>query len=141
MTPAERREPKLLNGSRRARIAAGSGTAVSDVNSLVERFGEAQKMMKSLRGGGMPGMPGMPGVPGMPGMGGGGKKSKGKAQQQRKGGKAGKGGRSGNPAKRALEAQAASQRVAAAQEQALGALSDPADLPPELRDLLGPGTR
>ncbi len=57
MTPAERANPKLLDGSRRARIARGSGTQVSDVNSLVNRFFEARKMMQSLAGG-MPGMPG-----------------------------------------------------------------------------------
>jgi len=100
MTPAERVDPKILNGSRRARIAKGSGTQVSDVNSLIERFGEAQKMMKQMgKGGGMPGMPGMPGAPGMPG--GGGKKSKGKMP---KSGKSAKGKRrSGNPAKRAAQ--------------------------------------
>lgn len=57
MTPAERTNPKLLDGSRRARIAKGSGTQVSDVNSLVNRFFEARKMMQSLAGA-MPGMPG-----------------------------------------------------------------------------------
>ena len=60
MTPAERTNPRILNGSRRARIAKGSGVTVSDVSGLVERFGEAQKMMKQF-GGGMPGMPGMGG--------------------------------------------------------------------------------
>ena len=56
MTPAERQDPKILNGSRRTRIANGSGTQVSDVNSLIDRFGEAQKMMKQMgKGGGMPG--------------------------------------------------------------------------------------
>ncbi len=59
MTPAERTNPKMLDGSRRARIAKGSGTQVSDVNSLVNRFFEARKMMQSLAGGGMPGMPGV----------------------------------------------------------------------------------
>ena len=63
MTPAERANPKLLDGSRRARIAKGSGVGVGEVNQLLERFGEAQKMMKQLaRGGGLPGMPGMPGM-------------------------------------------------------------------------------
>jgi signal recognition particle subunit SRP54 len=56
MTPTERRDPKILNGSRRLRIARGSGTTVNDVNQLVERFGEARKMMKQMAG--MPGMPG-----------------------------------------------------------------------------------
>jgi len=54
MTPLERRDPKVLNGSRRARIALGSGRAVSEINSLVERFSQAQKMMKQIRGGNMP---------------------------------------------------------------------------------------
>ena len=99
MTPQERQNPKILNASRRARIARGSGTQVSDVNGLVDRFGEAQKMMRQMKGG--RGMPGMAGVPGMPGFGsGGGKKAKGRS------GKAPakpKKGRSGNPAKRAAQ--------------------------------------
>lgn len=61
MTPEERATPELLNGSRRARIALGSGTQVSDVNGLVKRFMETRKMMKQMGQGGMPGMPGMPG--------------------------------------------------------------------------------
>jgi signal recognition particle subunit SRP54 len=56
MTPAERQDPKILNGSRRLRIARGSGVTVNDVNQLVIRFGEARKVMKQM--GGMPGMPG-----------------------------------------------------------------------------------
>lgn len=48
MTPGERHAPDILNGSRRARIAKGSGTEVSDVNSLVKRFLDARKMMKQL---------------------------------------------------------------------------------------------
>lgn len=48
MTPAERQEPKILNGSRRSRIARGSGSSVSEVNGLIERFGQAQKMMKQM---------------------------------------------------------------------------------------------
>ena len=63
MTPAERRNPKILNGSRRARIAKGSGTTVGEVNNLVIRFLEGQKMMRQMLGGG--GIPGMPGIPGM----------------------------------------------------------------------------
>ncbi len=98
MTPAERDDLKLLNGSRRSRIAKGSGTQVSDVNGLVERFGQAQKMMRQMRGGGgMPGLPGMPGMPGMGGVGPGKRGKKGKQAPQRKG------SRSGNPAKRAAE--------------------------------------
>src|SRR5262249_32256099 len=56
MTPAERRNPKILNGSRRARIANGSGTTVGEVNNLVVRFAEGQKMMRQMMGGG--GIPG-----------------------------------------------------------------------------------
>jgi signal recognition particle subunit SRP54 len=56
MTPAERGTPKIINGSRRVRIANGSGTTVTDVNQLLERFTEAQKMMKQM--GGMMGLPG-----------------------------------------------------------------------------------
>ena len=63
MTPIEREDPKIINGSRRLRIAKGSGVQVSDVNSLVDRFFEARKMMSKMTGG-MPGMPGMPGMGG-----------------------------------------------------------------------------
>jgi signal recognition particle subunit SRP54 len=57
MTPAEREDPKMINGSRRVRIAKGSGVTVTDVNSLVDRFFEARKMMKQMAGGaGLPGM-------------------------------------------------------------------------------------
>ncbi|HEX2904734.1 MAG TPA: signal recognition particle protein [Jatrophihabitans sp.] len=58
MTPAERAEPKLINGSRRLRIANGSGVAVSEVNNLVDRFFEARKMMSKMAGMGMPGLGG-----------------------------------------------------------------------------------
>jgi signal recognition particle subunit SRP54 len=98
MTPGERDNPKIINGSRRARIARGSGTAVSDVNQLVERFFVARDMMSQAARGGMGGLPGMPGMPG-----GFGKKSKGR---QAKKGKQ-RAGRSGNPAKRAAELAAA----------------------------------
>jgi signal recognition particle subunit SRP54 len=63
MTPAERRNPKILNGSRRSRIANGSGVTVGEVNNLVVRFLEGQKMMRQMMGGG--GIPGMPAIPGM----------------------------------------------------------------------------
>jgi len=56
MTPGERTNPKIINGSRRARIARGSGTEVMDVNQLLNRFAEAQKMMRQM--GGMMGLPG-----------------------------------------------------------------------------------
>jgi signal recognition particle subunit SRP54 len=49
MTPAERRNPKLLDGSRRKRIANGSGTSVQEVNQLMKQFGEMNKMMKKLK--------------------------------------------------------------------------------------------
>ncbi len=51
MTMAERTRPKLINGSRRRRIARGSGTSVQDVNRLLQQFGQAQKMMKQMRSG------------------------------------------------------------------------------------------
>lgn len=56
MTPQERREPKILNGSRRVRIAKGSGRTVTEVNNLVDRFDAAVKMMKQMKngGGGLP---------------------------------------------------------------------------------------
>ncbi|MCS4489073.1 signal recognition particle protein [Corynebacterium sp. ES2794-CONJ1] len=56
MTPAERENPKILNASRRKRIARGSGVSVSDVNQLIDRFFEAKKMMGKMAGSmGMPG--------------------------------------------------------------------------------------
>jgi signal recognition particle subunit SRP54 len=63
MTPEERRNPKAINGSRKRRIAAGSGTTPQDVNSVLKKFNEAQKMMKTLAGGKSP-IPGLslPGV-------------------------------------------------------------------------------
>ena len=56
MTRAERQDPQILNGSRRRRIARGSGTSLQDVNRLVKQFGEMQKMMRQLAGGGRRGM-------------------------------------------------------------------------------------
>ncbi|GAB3952279.1 signal recognition particle protein [Kribbella albertanoniae] len=94
MTPAERNDPNIINGSRRARIAKGSGTEVATVSGLVERFFEARKMMSAMASGkGIPGMPGMPGMPGGGAAGG----RKAKQQKLAKGKKRG----SGNPAKRA----------------------------------------
>jgi signal recognition particle subunit SRP54 len=91
MTPLERRDLKVLNGSRRARIALGSGRKVSDVNALVDKFTAAQKMMKQMRsGGGLPPGVAMPaGMAGLP-------PKKATPVQKKK-------SRSGNPAKRALE--------------------------------------
>jgi signal recognition particle subunit SRP54 len=50
MTPTERRDPQILTGSRRRRIAAGSGTTLTDVNRLVKQFTEMQRLMKQLAG-------------------------------------------------------------------------------------------
>jgi len=50
MTPGERRNPSIINGSRRKRIASGSGTRVQDINKLIKQFSDAQKMMKQLSG-------------------------------------------------------------------------------------------
>jgi len=133
MTPQERRDPKILNGSRRARIARGSGTEVSDVNGLIERFGEAQKMMRQMRGGrGVPGMPGMPGMPGIGG--GGGKKSKGRSGKTPA--KAKK-GRSGNPAKRAAQEREEALRPVEAPAEADPAHTADFELPDDLKKLLG----
>lgn len=92
MTPGERHNPKVLNGSRRLRIARGSGMSVTEVNALVNRFDQAAKMMKTVARGGTPQIPGMGPMPGSHG---GGKRGK---QAAKKGGS-----RSGNPAKRASE--------------------------------------
>ncbi len=62
MTKEERKTPNLINGSRRARIAKGSGRPISEVNRLLEQFRDMQKMMKKAAGGGRMGMPGMPGM-------------------------------------------------------------------------------
>ena len=91
MTLVERRQPKVLNGSRRVRIAKGSGTTVTEVNALVNRFEQAAKMMKTVAKGGTPQIPGMGPMPGQ-------KFGGGSKQQPKK-----KGSRSGNPAKRAAE--------------------------------------
>jgi signal recognition particle subunit SRP54 len=57
MTPAERKNPSIINGSRRSRIAKGSGRPVNEVNRLLDQFREMQKMMKKLGSGGRMGMP------------------------------------------------------------------------------------
>jgi len=77
MTPEERRNPKIINGSRRARIANGSGVTVMEVNQLLNRFAEAQKQMKMMTG-----MMGLPGI---------GRKATKSPKNKRKGGKGGKG--------------------------------------------------
>ncbi|WP_019145346.1 signal recognition particle protein [Aeromicrobium massiliense] len=135
MTPAERDNPKLIDGSRRLRISKGSGTQVKDVNELVDRFYEARKMMQAMaKGGGMPGMPGMPGA-GMPGMPG---KRAGAKQKPQNKGKKGK-RVSGNPAKRAAASQGKpEQKPDGAAAFGFGAQPGAEDfeLPKELKDLL-----
>ncbi|GAA1991044.1 signal recognition particle protein [Microbacterium pumilum] len=93
MTPGERRNPKVLNGSRRLRIARGSGMTVTEVNALVNRFEQAAKMMKTVARGGTPNIPGMGPIPGS---------RPGASAKRGKQPKA-QGSRSGNPAKRAAE--------------------------------------
>ena len=98
MTPQERRDPGIIDGSRRARIAYGAGTTVSAVNGLLQRFEQAAKMMKRMTNGSRS-------IPGMGGMGAGsGKKGK-------KGKKGRKGSRSGNPMKREAEEKALRERL------------------------------
>jgi signal recognition particle subunit SRP54 len=145
MTPEERNDPKIINGSRRNRIAKGSGTTVQQINQLLERFKQAQQMMRTMgrgmAGGGMPGMPGGPGM----GMG---KKSRGKQAPQRPQGKKSK---SKNPAKAAREQAEAAKRAAEGGGQGGSAFGggaaqggqpdlsdfDPSQLPPEMQKLLG----
>ena len=86
MTVAERRNPKIINGSRRARIAAGSGVTVGEVSQLIVRFLEGQKMMRQMMGS-MPGMAGMRRS----------QKARGKAKKKGKGG-----GRPARPAGRGV---------------------------------------
>jgi signal recognition particle subunit SRP54 len=133
MTPAERDDPKMINGSRRARIAKGSGVHVSEVSSLIERFFEARKMMSAMAGG--KSIPGMPGIPGM----GGGASRKPKQQKAAKGRR-----QSGNPLKRQQQAQQAAQKKTDGAPQQGGAFGlgpgqgGPSDfeLPKEFKDLL-----
>ena len=99
MTPAERRDPSIIDGSRRARIAYGSGVTVSQVNALLQRFEQAAKMMKRMSNKAGAGMPGFGG----PAMGGG----KGK-----KGKKGKKKSKSGNPMKREAEEKALRNKLA-----------------------------
>ncbi|KGF05502.1 signal recognition particle protein [Arcanobacterium sp. S3PF19] len=103
MTKAERTDPKILNASRRQRIARGSGTTVQEVNSLMDRFDAARKMMRNMSRGGQ--MPAVPGMPKMPGVGGGYTKKQKKKNGRRTSGS--KKGRSGNPAKRRQQELAA----------------------------------
>ena len=100
MTPAERRDPSIIDGSRRARIAYGSGVTVSQVNALLQRFEQAAKMMKRMSNKAGAGMPGFGG----PAMGGG--KGKGKGKKGKKKSK------SGNPMKREAEEKALRDKLA-----------------------------
>lgn len=99
MTPAERRDPSIIDGSRRARIAYGSGVTVSRVNALLQRFEQAAKMMRRMSNKAGAGMPGFGG----PSMGGG----KGKGKKGKK-----KGSKSGNPMKREAEEKALRDKLA-----------------------------
>jgi signal recognition particle subunit SRP54 len=72
MTAGERDNHTIINGSRRKRIARGSGTSVEEVNRLLKQFAEMQRMMKMMASGGVPAMKGMAGMKGMPKMPGGG---------------------------------------------------------------------
>jgi len=63
MTPQERRVPHVIDGSRRKRIAAGSGTTVQQVNQLIEGRKQMAKMMKAMGSGKMPQIPGAPAMP------------------------------------------------------------------------------
>ncbi|MCG5219066.1 signal recognition particle protein [Streptosporangium sp. KLBMP 9127] len=122
MTPGERADPKIIKGSRRERIAKGSGVTVTEVNNLVVRFFDAQKMMKRVAGG--------MGIPGMPG---GGNRKAAKAAQKK-----GKKGRrvSGDPRKAALgKPKPDGERAPAALPPGLGGLGG--QLPPGLE--LPPG--
>jgi signal recognition particle subunit SRP54 len=125
MTPEERRNPKVINGSRRLRIASGSGVTVSEVSQLVTNFFEGQKQMKMLMGGGMPGMPGM------------GSRRPSKARPAQKSGKGKR--RSGDPRKAAL-GPAGDSAGAGAGAGAAGAPPTPAQAAPqsmeELAELL-----
>jgi signal recognition particle subunit SRP54 len=98
MTLEERRTPDIINGSRRKRIARGSGTTVQEVNQLLDQFGEMRTMMRQISSGkgpwaqmarqytggaGIPGMPGGAGMPSLPKPSGSGKKT-GKAARKEK---------------------------------------------------------
>jgi signal recognition particle subunit SRP54 len=99
MTPQERRDPKIINGSRRARIANGSGVAVGEVSQLVTNFFEGQKQMRAMFSGGMPGMPAMPGM--------GAARRAATKSARKKGGKKKAAPRSGDPRRAAEIARAA----------------------------------
>lgn len=137
MTPAERADVSILNGSRRSRIAQGAGVQVSDVNNLVNRFLEARKMMQSMAGmmGGGGGAMG-----GMGGMGGAKRRPQQQQSKKKKGGK----GVSGNPAKRRAAAQKPVEQAPANDPAAFGMPNSSEELsqamegfqlPPELQKM------
>jgi signal recognition particle subunit SRP54 len=97
MTPSERQNPKIINGSRRARIANGSGVTPGQVTSLIQNFLEGQKQMKQMLGGGLGNVPGLP-----PGM----RRAAGKATRNNKKGKGKKRPGGGDPRRAAAKAQA-----------------------------------
>ena len=113
MTPHERVAPRIINGSRRARIAKGAGVTVSEVNQLMERFAQAQKMVKKLASGKMPGMPGGMQMPGMAAAAGGARKNAKNNNKKKK-------ARSGNPQKRAAQEAAAAKAQQARAGAAFG---------------------
>ena len=146
MTPAERADVSILNGSRRARIARGSGVTVAEVNNLVKRFEAAKTMMGQM---GQMGPGGMPGMGSMPGSGG---KAKQKAQARKdraQRARVAKKARSGNPAKRRQQELEAllppEQRSSAPSGSAFGMSEAPQegprptldDLPEDIRRMLG----
>ena len=127
MTPAERRDLSILNGSRRSRIARGSGTTVQAVNELVDRFGQAKKMMEAMTsGGGLDGAGMGGGMPGMGSLPGTGRRAKARQAPKAKRRKGGKKGRSGNPAKAARQAKEAAARAGAGRGSASDATPAPA---------------
>ena len=146
MRPSERADVSILNGSRRARIARGSGVTVAEVNNLVKRFEAAKAMMGQM---GQMGPGGMPGMGSMPGSGG---KAKQKAQARKdraQRARVAKKARSGNPAKRRQQELEAllppEQRSSAPSGSAFGMSEAPQegprptldDLPEDIRRMLG----
>jgi len=118
MTPAERADLSILNGSRRSRIARGSGTTVQAVNELVDRFEAAKKMMEAMASGGFGEGGPMPGMGSLPGTG---KRARARQAPKGKRGRGGRKGRSGNPAKAARQAKEAAARHSAETSAPVGA--------------------
>ncbi|MFC2359916.1 MAG: signal recognition particle protein [Actinomyces dentalis] len=118
MTPAERADLSILNGSRRSRIARGSGTTVQAVNELVNRFEAAKKMMEAMASGGFGEGGPMPGMGSLPGTG---KRARARQAPKGKRGRGGRKGRSGNPAKAARQAKEAAARHSAETSAPAGA--------------------